>query len=261
MFEILDQAHIIVPGFMLVLSRISGMFLTFPVFSSKLINNRIKTSIIIIFTLIIAPSFYTSYPNISSVPELFFLIVKELLTGFSIGFGTSVIFESFNIAGNFMGRQMGLSMARAIDPNSGTQLPIISQILLLLLLLYFIISNGHYLLIETMFENFKLIPLGFAKFPASLGRNIMKTGSSAFTLAIQFAGPTIIFMLLVETAVAFSVRVMPQMNAFFITLPLRIGCGLLAMINSLNIFQLIYSPIYERVVNYIGNTLLQMKAV
>lgn len=261
MFELIDKAHIIVPGTMLVMARLSGMFLTFPVFSAEFINNRIKITLIVLFTLLISPSFYTSYPEINSIAPLIYYVIIEVVVGFTIGFGTRVIFGSLNIAGSFIGRQIGLSMAQVVDPNTNQQTPIISQLLSLVMVIYFVVSNGHYILIETFYNNFKIIPLGLAVFPSALGRNVIMTGGESFVLALHFAGPTIIFMLLVESAVAISVRVMPQMNAFFITLPLRIGCGIFAMINSLNIFQLMYSNFYEHIYQYIGSSISQMKGI
>ncbi len=261
MFELFDKAHIIVPGAMLVMARLSGMFLTFPVFSANFLNGRIKIAMIVMFTILISPAFYTSYPPVDNPLHLGVLVIKELFVGFTIGFGTAVIFETFKIAGSFVGRQIGLSMSQVIDPNTNLKTQIISQIFYLLIIIYFVVSNGHYLLIETFYNNFKLIPLGVAHFPASLGRNIIRTGSDAFSLALHFAGPTIIFMLLVEAAVAITVRVMPQMNAFFITLPLRIGCGIFALINSMNIFQLMYATIYEHVYQYIGSSISNIQGV
>ncbi|MBN2280461.1 MAG: flagellar biosynthetic protein FliR [Candidatus Marinimicrobia bacterium] len=261
MFDLIDNAHIAVPGMMLVMARLSGMFLTFPVFSSNSISNRIKIAMVLLFTLVISPNFYQTYPKIENFLQLGVMTIKELCIGFTLGFGTSVIFETFSIAGMFIGRQIGLSMAQSIDPNTNNQTEIISQIFLLLMTVYFLISNGHYLVIETFYKNFKLIPLGTGIFSPVLGRNIVHSGSDAFRLALNFAGPTLIFMLLVESAVAITVRVMPEMNAFFITLPLRIGCGVFALINSLNIFQLMYPTIYEFVYQYIGSSLSQLRGV
>lgn len=261
MFEIIDKAHIILPVSMLVMTRLAGMFMTFPVFSATFINNRFKITLIVMFTLLISPAFYTSYPEITSLAALAIFAIKELMVGFTIGFGTRVIFESFNIAGSFIGRQIGLSMSQVIDPNTNQRTPIISQILSLMVLTYFVVSNGHYLLIETFYNNFKIIPLGLATFPAALGRNIVRTGSDAYILALKFAGPTVVFMLLMESAVAITVRVMPQMNAFFITLPLRIGCGIFALISSMNIFQLMYSNFYEYIYQYISSTVNQMGGI
>jgi len=261
MFELIDKAHLIIPGAMLVMARLSGMFMTFPVFSANFINRRIKLTMIVLFTLLISPAYSTSYPVIDSWWNLAIMGIKELMVGFTIGFGTSVIFETFNIAGSFIGRQIGLAMSQVIDPNTNQQTPIISQFLTLVMVIYFVVSNSHYLFIETFYNNFKIIPLGAAVFPASLGRNIVRTGGSAFLLALQFAGPTIVFMLLVEAAVAITVRVMPEMNAFFITLPLRIGCGFFALINSLNIFQLMYSTFYQYIYQYIGSSVSQMRGI
>ncbi len=261
MFDLIDKAHIIVPGTMLVMARLTGMFLSFPVFSASFLSRRIKATLIIIFTVVISPAFFTKYPVINNPLHLGVLTIQELVVGLTIGFGTAVIFETFKIAGSFIGRQIGMSMSRVIDPNTNMQTQIVSQIFYLIIIIYFVVSDGHYLLIETFYNNFEVIPLGKAEFPAALGRNIIDTGSSAFRLALHFAGPTIVFMLLVEAAVAITVRVMPQMNAFFITLPLRIGCGLFALINSMNIFQLLYSTIYEHVYQYIGSSISHIRGV
>jgi len=261
MFDLIDKAHLIVPGSMLVMARLSGMFLTFPVFSANFLNNRIKIALIAMFTILISPSFYNTYPAIDNSLQLGVMGIKEFCIGATIGFGTTVIFEAFKIAGMFIGRQVGLSMAQAMDPSTNTQTQIIGQIFSLVVVTYFVVSNGHHMLIETFYNNFKLIPLGTGVFPAALGRNIVATGSDAFKLALNFAGPTIVFMLLVEAAVAITVRVMPQMNAFFITLPLRIGCGVFALINSLNIFQILYPTIYEYVYQYIGSSMGHIRGV
>ena len=261
MFDLIDKAHVIIPGTMLVLSRISGMFLTFPVFSANFISKRIRLTIAVMFTLVISPMFYSSFPEIDSVLSLMIMVIKELMVGFTIGFGTNVIFESMKTAGGFISHQIGLSMAQAIDPNTNQQSSIVSQLLVMIMLIYFVVSNGHYLFIETFYNNFKIVPLGMATMPAAIGRNIIKTGSNMYVLALRFAGPTVVFMLLVESATAISVRVMPQMNAFFITLPLRIGCGIFALVNSLNIFQLMYMNFYEVIYQYIGSSLNQMKGI
>lgn len=243
------------------MARLTGMFLTFPVFSADFLNRRMKITLIVLFTILISPGFYNTYPPVDNPLQLGVMVIKELFIGITIGFGTAVIFDGFKIAGMFIGRQIGLSMAQTMDPSTNTQTQVISQIFSLVVLIYFIVSNGYYLFIETFYNNFKLIPLGTGIFPAVLGRNVIRTGSDAFRLAINFAGPTIIFMLLVETAVAITVRVMPQMNAFFITLPLRIGCGIFALINSLNIFQLLYPTIYEYFYQYIGSSMGQIRGV
>ncbi len=259
MFEIIDHLPQLLPGYMLILARISGLIITLPIISSPVINNKIKALIAIAFTLLIAPSLSIRFPDINSLLKLTGLMAMELFVGVTIGFGTLVIFESFNMAGSFMGRQMGFFMAKSINPATQKQSNIISPFLMLVVMLYFLITNTHYLFIRTIFENFKVIPLGMANYPAEQGRHIVATGSEAFRIAIRFAGPTMILLLLIQTATAFLVRVMPQMNVFFIILPLRIGTGLIALMTSLNIFQLIFDSFYNEMFSYLNTSILNLK--
>ena len=158
-----------------------------------------------------------------------------------------------------MGRQMVLFMARAINPMTRQQSNVVSPFLTLILIVYFLVTNSHYLFIRTIFENFEVIPLGMAAFPAVQGRTIIETGSIAYHIAVKFAGPTMVFLLLLQAATAFSVRVMPQMNVMFVMLPLRIGCGLFALMTSLKIFQLIFDSFYNQIFEYLHTTLIHLK--
>ena len=259
MFEFIDILSKNVPGYMLVFVRISGMILTLPIIGSPVINPKVRVLFIFILTFIIFPMVDTYSLSINSFPELIFDVSRELLIGLIIGFGAQVIFEAFIMAGGFVGRQMGLAMANVMDPNSFQQVPIVGQFWMFLMVTYFVVADGHHLFIETLFKNFKLIPLGGGTFTPELGQSIAYSGSMAFNIAFRFAVPTMIFLLLVEAAVALTVRVMPQMNAFFVSLPLRIGCGIFALIASLNIFQLLFDSVYSDLVNFLGRIVLQLR--
>lgn len=66
-----------------------------------------------------------------------------------------------------------------------------------------------------------------------------------YELALKFAAPTMVFLLTVDVAIAFMARVMPQLNIFFISLPLKIGAGIFLLIISLRIFQGLFSYVYD----------------
>ena len=100
---------------------------------------------------------------------------------------------------------------------------------------------GHYFLIATIFQNFDLIHLGSAAFHAAAGREVLHGGTIMYDLALKFAAPTMVFLLTVDVSIAFMARVMPQLNVFFISLPLKIGIGIFLLILSLKIFQSLFS--------------------
>ena len=155
--------------------------------------------------------------------------------------GWKSVFEGITIAGAFIGMQMGMAIMNVFDPSSQQQQPIISNFWLLVMVIFFLVTNSHYFLIATIFENFNMIKLGTAEFHPVIGREFIRGGSIMYDLALKFAAPTMVFLLVVDVAIAFMARVMPQLNVFFVSLPLKIGIGIFLLIISLKIFQSLFS--------------------
>jgi flagellar biosynthesis protein FliR len=252
MLEIFDEIHEAVPGFILIFSRISAMTVTLPIIGYSMVSTRIRIIFAFVLTLILFPMFGSSSPEFVSLIELSLYVCREVVIGLMIGFGAKLIFEAFSMAGSFVGRQMGLAIAQVLDPTSQQQIPILSQFWLLVMIMAFLVTNGHYLFIETIFRNFTLIPLGGVEFSPDTGITIVKAGSMAFEIALRFAAPAMVFLLLVDIAIALTARVMPQMNIFLVTLPLKIGAGLFVVIFSLDIFQILFDPVYDDLAATIG---------
>lgn len=245
MFEFIDTLYELIPGYMLIMTRISALIMTFPIFSYPMITVKIRILLVIVLTFIIFPIVGSNMYVIDSLPLMVLAISREVLIGSLIGFGTQVLFEAINMAGSFVGRQMGLAIANVMDPSSRQQIPIVSRFWMLVMVTFFITMDGHHLFIETLFINFSLIPIGGGEFTPESGQTLIQVTSRAFEIALRLGAPAMIFLLLVDTAIGFTARVMPQMNIFFVTLPLKLGLGIFVLISSLNIFQMIFDTIYD----------------
>ncbi len=249
MFELIDTIQAWVPKFMLIAARLSGLLAAMPIFSYPVINVRVRTAMTIMLAVIIFPMTGDWQPPAELI-SLFVVIMKEVVLGLIIGFGGRVIFEALIMAGSFISRQMGLAMANVMDPTSRQQLPVISQFWFLLLIMTMFVTDGHYLIIETMVRNFQLLPLGTGFFSPESGETMVHTGTQAFNMSLRLAAPAMVFLLLVDTAIAFTARVMPQMNIFMVTLPLKIGMGMFIIMFSIDIFQLLFDMVIDDVGQY-----------
>ena len=253
MFGFIDKLAQQTPLYLLVFARISAMAIVMPVIGFSSVAVRVRVLFAFILTLIIAPMLA---PQVHYMPtqlvQLFVDVSREVLIGLMIGYGAQIIFEAIMIAGLYVGYQLGLAIVNAIDPTSQDQMPIIGNFWMLVVLMFFIISHGHYFLIETMFMNFKIIHPAMAQFSGSTGQAIIRSGSLMYSLAVHFAAPIMIFILVFDVATAFIARVMPQMNIFFISLPLKIIFGLFLLIASLNIFQSMFGYILDQMQGIVG---------
>lgn len=238
MFELIDKIQEFMPLYMLVFCRISAMTVTMPILGYATVSVRIRIMIAVTLTIITAPAVGINFDITYNSPLSFVVdIMRELLIGMIIGFGARLIFEGFAMAGSFIGLQMGMAIMNVFDPSSQQQQPIISSFWALIITVFFLVTNSHYFLIETIFQNFTVVHLGSAVFKPVLGRTLLTGGRIIYELALHFAAPAMIFLLSIDVAVAFIARVMPQLNVFFISLPLKIGVGIYLLIISLRIFQ------------------------
>jgi flagellar biosynthesis protein FliR len=246
MFGLPDQIQHWLPFTMLVFVRLSAMMTTMPILGFSTVAGRIRIAMALILTLIIAPSvgenFTTEY---SSLAVLVVDIMRELMIGLFVGFGARLVFEAFTLAGGFVSFQMGLSMINIVDPNSGSNAPVIGNFWLLVLIMFFLVTNSHHFLMEVLFFNFKAIPLTEAKFDPVAGQTLINAGSLIYELAVRFAAPMMVLMLINDVAIAFAARVMPQLNIFFISLPMKLGVGIFMILISLKIFQTMFGFIYN----------------
>ncbi len=257
--EFADNLEVFIPGYMLVFTRISAMLMTLPIFSYPMISGRTRIMFALILTVIIGSVVsMETVPHVTSLWLLTGLMAKEVVIGMIIGFGGRLIFEGFAIAGGIVGLQMGMGIANVMDPTSREQIPIITQFWLPIMVLFLLLMNGHHFFIETLFGNFQMIPLGMGEFSPQAGESIIRGGSRIYNIGIRFAAPSIAFLLLIDAGVGFMARTMPQLNVFFITLPLKILSGLIMLIVSLNIFQILFDSVYEEIIDYTGILIRQL---
>jgi flagellar biosynthesis protein FliR len=121
---------------------------------------------------------------------------------------------------------MGLGFASAIDPQNGIQVPMVSQFYMILATLIFLSLNGHLLLIDTIYESFRLIPVG-AAWPAELPWKIVLWGSNMFANALLIALPALAALLLINLAFGVMTRAAPQLNIFAVGFPITLMAGFL----------------------------------
>ena len=252
MFDAIDQIGRFLPVYLLVFGRVSAMTASMPILGYSTVNLRVRFLISISLTAIVAPGLTDTFTaNYTSWLPLVLDMTREVFAGLMIGFGARLIFEGITIAGSYIGLQMGMAIMNVFDPSSQQQQPIISNFWLLIMVTVFLVTNSHYFLIATIFDNFRFIPLGAAAFHPAVGREFLHAGTQMYDIALKFAAPTLIFLLTVDVSIAFMARVMPQLNVFFISLPLKIGMGIFLLIVSLKIFQSLFGYIFMQLESFV----------
>jgi flagellar biosynthetic protein FliR len=215
-------------GFVMVLTRISAFFLVLPVFGWRTIPVRIKvglTVLLAVFFSVITP--LVIEPNRVSVLEAILLIANEATYGLALGLVAAVVFSAVKLSGRIIERQMGLAMAQVMDPLTGERTQPLGSLLEMIFLILFLSANGHHMLLLIVSKSYEAFPAGSIPTIPVLAGGVVKAGSAMFIASLKLAAPILAAFLVLMVVLAILARIVPEMNILFISLPLRVGLGLL----------------------------------
>ncbi len=215
-------------GFVMVLTRISAFFIVLPVFGWKSIPVRIKAAITVLMTIffsMMTPS--AIEPRQISVLEAVLLIANEATYGLALGLIVFLVFTAVKFSGRIIERQMGLAMAQILDPLTGERAQPLGMLLEIIFILLFLSANGHHLFLLIISRSFEAFPAGSIPTIPVLAGGIIKAGPVLFVGGLRLAAPMLAAFLVLMVALAVLARIAPEMNILFVSLPLRVGLGLL----------------------------------
>jgi len=236
-FGLSDQQFL---AFFLAFLRIVAMILVVPVFGSRAVPTQIKIFLSLFLTITMIPGIknQTLAADIG-VTSLFLFSMREVFVGLFLGFTTKFIFEGFQFAGRLIGNQMGLGVAELIDPESGAQASPIGNFFSLIAIVLFLLLDGHHFIISAMQDSFRTLPMNTDSFlTGSATQKMLTMFSDIFVIAIKLAAPAMVAFAILEISMGIIARISPQMNIFFVGLPVRLGVGLLILTVSLPVFYL-----------------------
>lgn len=241
---LLDQALLAV----LVFLRIASALAVMPIYGHQGIPLTIKAGLAAFISLLLVPSVHLPAQYITAqkgFPDFLALAVPEVLVGLLVGMIAGFIFYGAELSGQFLSIQMGFNIVTVLDPMTEEQTSIIAQVQYLFALVIFLTFNGHIFLLEGLQQTFQAVPLGGVHFSAGLLAIFLKLTGELFVAAIKIAAPVTAALFLTEVALGIVARTVPQMNIFLVSLPLKIGIGLLGLALSLPMFAYVLEVLWK----------------
>ena len=216
--------------FMAILTRMSGLFMSAPLFSTYPIPPQVKIWLSALIAFILFPIIQANanFVTPTTVPALIVILVKEFTIGYAIGFCAKILFSGIELGVNTFTIQMGLSADQALNPASGGSSPVLSQAYTYLASMIFIALGAHRWLFAAIYNSFKTLPIGYnLTFSPGLVEQIVIITGQLFSLALGIAIPIFGVLFITDVLLGFTSKMMPQMNIFMVSLPLKIYLGLL----------------------------------
>jgi len=145
--------------------------------------------------------------------------------GLALGFCARLLFAVFEVAGEFIGLQMGFSFAGFFDPQGGTESAVGTWLNTLGMML-FIALDAHLMLVDALVATFRAFPIAADPFSSFALLRLDRLGGDVFRLALALALPATMLMLFVNLVLGFASRVAPQLSIFSVGFPVTLLVGL-----------------------------------
>ena len=154
--------------------------------------------------------------------ELVVMAVRECLVGFALGFALSTMTTLLISAGEIISTEMGFSLARAINPESGVSATVVSQLLQTLGFLLILQLDMHHEALRVLEQTFESCRVGEPFDFEPIWRGIVTLVAGSVELALRYSFPIIGTMMLVSTGLVLLGRAVPAINLMEFGFALRI---------------------------------------
>lgn len=208
----------------IIFFRITGLFLIAPMFRMQVLRPATK----IFFGLILA--FFISTTINQPVLDLHlwqipFILLIELMIGFTIGFALNLVFWGARFAGGIIDFELGF-MAASLLSFTESAPSIFGEILELMVLMLFLSLNGHYFIFEALVLSFHKYPIGSLLFQNVNLIEISKFLTIHTVIALKLSAPIFVATFLINISLAMLARMAPQTNIFVVSFQVKIAAAL-----------------------------------
>jgi flagellar biosynthetic protein FliR len=213
----------------LIFARIGSALMILPAFGEPYVPARFRLILAVAVTLLAAPVLGVRFPALPEAPlMLFLLLAGEIVTGLFLGTIGIVLIGILHTAGTIISFQISLSNAFVFDPAVSQQGSLPSMLLTTLGVLLIMVTDLHHMMLRALVDSYVMFTPGDLPAIGDMSESLSQLVTRAFLIGVQLTGPFIAVGLVFYLGVGLLARLMPQVQVFFIAMPLQILFGLAA---------------------------------
>jgi flagellar biosynthetic protein FliR len=217
---------------LLILVRVSSMFVFCPPFATKVIPVRIKVVLSLALTIVIAP-IAAARPT---PPLSLSGILGELAVGLLLGFCVTLLQEAMSFAGYLLNLEFSFSLVNVMDPTTNVQSPLMEQFSQLILATVLFTGGYYRVVIEAFYRTLVVVPPGQGRFDALVAPAIVHMFGGILIAGLQLAMPVIAATFLVQVVIALIGKISPSLPVMVVGIPIKTLTGYVVLIGSLGLW-------------------------
>jgi flagellar biosynthetic protein FliR len=218
-------------AYMLVFARIGAAITLLPGFGEAYVSPRIRLSVALVIALVVTPLVAGQLPELpGSVWSMFLLIFAEVVIGLLFGSIARLLVTGLQTAGMIIAFQTSLASALINDPASAQQGSIIGNFFIAMGVLLIFMTDMHHMLLGGLVDSYSLFTPGVMPPAGDMAEMITRVIAVSFNTAMQISAPYIVIGLVFYLGLGLLARLMPQVQVFFIAVPLQILLSFVVML-------------------------------
>jgi len=227
----LDQLNALLTGgvfsLILVFARVGSALLLLPGFGDVYVPGRVRLFLAIGFTLVIAPVLKDRLPGPpADAMGLGILVGVETVKGLFLGTVARILVNALETGGQIVSQQIGLASATLFNPQMATQGSLPGSLLSMAAVLLIFITDLDHMLVRALVDSYDAFPVGPHLPVGDISEVIARAVSHSFLIGVQIAAPFLVAGLLLFAGLGLLARLMPQVQIFFVSMPLQVGLGM-----------------------------------
>jgi flagellar biosynthesis protein FliR len=251
-FELMG-AYLNLPIFLLVASRLGGMIMFLPVFSGSAVPVNVRLLFVVGLAALVYPLVQVEAAAQWHPLGLAIALGRELLLGMLMGLVVQVCFLGLQLGGQMIAQETGLAFGEVVDPSTDVEQSLIGSFYVQLGAVLFLIVGGHRALVGAALESFRRIPL-LGETPTTQGgvELLLDAIGMSGEIALRVAAPVLLTLFLLNVAMGFISRTLPQFNVLTVGFSVKGMVGFLLMAVALPAALSAFMEGLETTVDWVG---------
>jgi flagellar biosynthesis protein FliR len=238
---------------LLVFARVGTLIMLLPGVGEVSVPVQLRLTVAWLLAMVLLPLHRAAYQiDLGSFGPVFTLLFEEMLVGAVLGISARLTISALEVSGSVIASALGLGFVTAVDPTQGQQGAIVGNFLTMLGVTLIFTSNLHYLVIGALDDSYTLFRPGEIPLTGDMAALVTHSVTGSFRIGVQLAAPFLVFGFVFNLALGLVARMMPQMQVFFVGVPLSIMIGLIILMLVLGAMMMTYLAYVEDVLHQIA---------
>ena len=218
-------------AFMLIFMRLGMALMIMPGIGDSFVSPQVRLHFALAMSFVLTPFLATNLPTIPKESiDMIALLVTEAFIGIFIGTVMRIMVNALDSAGSVISIQSGFSNALVFNPATASQGSLVGALYSVTGVTLLFVTNMHHYMLASVVDSYAVFPAtGTLIDIASVYEVIAQTVNTAFKLGVQLAMPFLIVCTLVQVGFGLLGRLMPQVQIFFLALPVQILLSLVLL--------------------------------